>query len=94
MILTLSLLVWSFSPSVFSVRPKEVEVLCFDLGITFNVGVFTFLVLVASITIMVYCSYYIRGEFSYNYYLVVIGGFILRMFCLLYSSRWNILIIS
>ena len=54
---------------------------------------FSVLVLVVSALIVVYCKYYIMGEFNLNYYMVLIFMFIIRIVLLLIAQSLFVLIL-
>lgn len=75
------------------------------LGLKFNVFfssvIFSFVLLVVSMSVLVYSCYYLNGEVNFFYYLFVLLVFIARMFSLIFSNgifsimiSWDLLGIS
>lgn len=90
--LFLLLLILSSLSSYSSLSIREIDL--FNLDISFYISQFSLLVIIVSVTILFYSSYYIRGEFNISYYLILIIRFILRIVGLLCSYNWTFLIIS
>lgn len=79
----------------------EWDFLSFKVSVYFNRIMFSLILLLVTIRVLVFSTYYLRGELNFNYYYFMLLVFVGRMFRLIFSSgcfsilvSWDLLGIS
>lgn len=79
----------------------EWEFLSFKIMSYFNSVIFSLILLLVTLSVLVFSTYYLEGELSFNYYYFMLLVFVGSIFSLVYSNRsftillrWDLLGIS